>query len=433
MILIKNGRVIDPSIQRDEVLDILVEDGKILQVENNIPIQGNYKVIDAEGKWVTPGLIDMHVHLREPGFEHKETIATGTKAAAVGGFTTVACMPNTRPSIDNHVMIEYIYLKAEKEGCVNVLPVGAITIGQQGKRTTDVEEMVSKGCKAISEDGKSVMDEKLMKEGMEKAAALGIPVLNHCEDLPLATGCMHGGERAKELGLRGIPREAEDNIVARDMELARITGCHLHIQHISTKGAVDLVRKGKKEGIKITAEVCPHHFLTTDQVVDGVITNTKMNPPLREEEDVEAILEGLVDGTIDAIATDHAPHTEEEKAQEYEKAPFGIVGLETAVGLTIKALVKTNLLTPLECVRKLTTNPAEILKIDKGTLQVGKDADITIIDPEVEYNIDINKFVSKSKNSPYHGEKAVGKAVLTMVKGKIIMLDGEILGEETTC
>lgn len=424
MILIKNGTVLDPCINIQEKLDILINEGKIIKIAKEIQPTEEMEIIDASNKWVAPGLIDMHVHLREPGFEHKETIATGTRSAAMGGFTTIACMPNTKPAIDNYALIEYIYLKSEKEGVVNVIPVGAITVGQQGKRLTDIEGMVQKGCPAISEDGKSVMDEALMREAMEKAAALKIPVLNHCEDLPLAAGCMHAGTQSEKLGLRGIPSIAEENIISRDMEIAKQTGCHLHIQHISTKGAVELVRQGKKQGISITSEVCPHHFVLTDESVDGVNTNTKMNPPLRGIEDVEAILEGLQDGTIEVIATDHAPHTAEEKAQPYDKAPFGIVGLETAVGLSLKALVKSGLMTPLQWLKTMTAAPAEILNIDKGTLQEGKDADIIVIDPDVEYEIDVNQFVSKSNNSPFHGTKAVGKVLMTMVGGEIIVKDG---------
>lgn len=430
---IKQGKVIDPSTNREEICDILIEDGNIKLLEsqglsNQEEIGEDTRIIDAKGYWVIPGLMDLHVHLREPGFEYKETIATGSQAAAKGGFTTICCMPNTKPVIDNEVIVEYIKLKAEKEACVHVLPIGSITKNQDGEELANIGFMAEAGICAISEDGKSVEDAGLMKKAMTYGKMFNLPIFAHCEDPKLAgSGVMHAGEMAAILGMKGIPKEAEDVMVARDILLAESTGAHLHICHISTKGSVDLLRYAKEKNISVTAEVCPHHFTLTEAAVDGYDTNTKMSPPLRGQEDVEAIKEALRDGIIEVIATDHAPHHYDEKNCEYEKAANGIVGLETAVPLGITELVETGILTPMEWVATMTTNPAKILNSPKGTLQVGKMADITIIDPKAEYEIDVTQFASKSKNSPFHGRKVRGKVLYTMVEGKIVVAEGELV------
>lgn len=417
--LIKNGTVINPATGLNDVQDVYLEDGIIKEIGLNIDKTAD-QVIDANNYWVVPGLIDVHVHLREPGFEYKETIESGTRSAARGGFTTVCAMPNTKPTIDNKMLVEYIKLKAKNEGAVHVLPIGAITIGQNGQELVDMRKMKEAGICGISEDGRSVMNAGLLKKAMIEAKMLDLPVLSHCEDDSLAgNGCMNAGKTATILGLPGIPEEAEDVIVSRDIILAKETDVKLHICHVSTKGSVDLIKKGKDKGVKVTAEVCPHHFTLTEEAVDGKDANTKMNPPLRTAEDVKAMKDGLKDGTIDMIATDHAPHHTNEKNLAYQEAANGIVGLETAVPLTITELVNQGYLTSTQFVEKLSYNPAKMLGIDKGNIDVGKIADITIIDPTKEYVIDINDFESKSKNSPFHGRKVTGKVKYTIVNGII--------------
>ncbi len=426
-ILIKNGRVIDPSVNLDKVMDILIEDNKIKDLDENINIVAD-KEIDAKGKWVTPGLIDIHVHLREPGYEYKETIATGTRSACKGGFTTICCMPNTNPVIDSEIMVEYIKLKVQREGYVNVLPIGAITKGQQGEELANIGQMVNAGVCAISEDGKTVKNAGLLKKAMKYASMFNIPMMSHCEDVNLVGGgAMNSGVTSELLGIKGISQDSEEVIVARDIILAKSTGIHLHLCHISTKGSVQLLKEAKLRGEKVTAEVCPHHFTLTDKAVEGYDTNTKMNPPLRSSEDVECLKKALADGIIEVIATDHAPHHFDDKNCEYEKASFGIVGLETSVALSITELVNKGYLTPIQLIEKMSTNPAKILGIDKGTLQKGKIADITIIDPEVEYTIDASKFESKSKNTPFNNYKVKGKAMYTILNGEIIMENFELI------
>lgn len=425
-ILIKNGRVIDPISNRDVINDVLIEGNKIVAIEKDIATAAD-KVIDACNYWVIPGLVDIHVHLREPGFNHKETIKTGSESAAKGGFTTICCMPNTNPVIDNKSTVEYIHQKTKAEGLVKVLPIGAITKGQLGKELADIEGMKEGDICGISEDGKTVMDSHLMKKALELAKELNLIVFSHCEAHDLVKGgVMNEGKRAEKLGLRGISSASEEVIVARDIDLAIETKAKLHLCHLSTEGSVELLRNAKKKHNNITAEVCPHHFILTEDVVTLDNTNTKMNPPLRSHKDVEEIKRGLKDGTIDIIATDHAPHHIDEKNTSYEKAPFGIVGLETAVALTITELVNTGILTPLEMVEKMSTNPAKLLGIAGGELAVGKPADITIIDPDEVYKIDINTFVSKGRNSPFHGKKVRGKVKYTIVEGKIILEDEKI-------
>jgi dihydroorotase len=422
-ILIKNGRVIDPSQGIDEMRKLFIEDGKIKDYPLNteeLERDPNVQVISASGKIVSPGFIDMHVHLREPGFEHKETIRTGCAAAAAGGFTSVVCMPNTNPVNDNASVTEYILLKARTDGVVNVFPVGAITKGQKGETLAEIGEMWEAGCVAISDDGRPVMNSKIMRYAMEYAKAFGIPVISHAEDINLSSGgVMNEGFISSMLGLRGIPNASEEVIVARDITLAELTGAHIHIAHVSTSGAVRLIRDAKRRGVDVTAEATPHHFTLTDKAVLGYDTNVKVNPPVRTKEDMEAIREGLQDGTIDVIATDHAPHTEDEKKVEFDLAPFGISGLETALPLALK-LVEDGVLTLPEMIGKLTFVPAQIIKSTRGTLKIGAIADVVVFDPNRVITVDREKFRSKGKNTPFHGWKLSGCVLYTIVGGKVV-------------
>ncbi len=426
-ILIQNGQVIDPASQTNEVMDILIEDGIISKIEKNIIGKAD-KIINAEGNWVTPGFIDVHVHLREPGYEYKETIATGTRSAAKGGYTTICPMPNTNPVCDSDIMIEYIKLKAEREGVIHVLPIGAITKGQKGEELSNIGKMAKAGACAISEDGKSVLSSGLLKTAMKYAKMFDIPVLSHCEDISLvAGGSMNAGASAQLLGLKGISNDSEEVIVARDIILAKSTNSKLHICHMSTKGSIDLLRQAKSSGQIVTAEATPHHFTLSDDFITDYDGNTKMNPPLRSKEDVLAIRQALKDNVIEIIATDHAPHSVDEKNCEYEKVAFGIVGLETALPLGITVLVEEGWLTPMELITKMTYNPAKMLNIDKGTLTIGKAADIAIIDPNRTYKIDPSTFASKSKNTPFGGFQVKGKVIYTIVDGNIVVENGELV------
>lgn len=426
-ILIKNGRLINPATGIDEVMDVLVNDSIVEKIEKNINDDAN-KIIDADKCWVTPGFIDVHVHLRDPGYEYKETIATGTRAAAKGGFTTICCMPNTSPVTDSEIMVEYIKMKAARDGVVNVLPIGSITKGQSGEELANIGQMANAGACAISEDGKSVLSSGLLKTAMKYAKMFNIPVLSHCEDMSLVGGgSMNAGAASQLLGLKGISNDSEEVIVARDIILARSTNSKLHICHVSTKGSIQLLREAHARGENVTAEICPHHFTLTDEAVMDYDGNTKMNPPLRSAEDVLALKEALKDGTVGIIATDHAPHSLDEKNCEYEKAAFGIVGLETALPLGIKVLIGEGWLTPSQLIEKMTINPAKMLGIDKGSIEVGKVADITIIDPEAEYKVDVSKFASKSKNSPFDGYEVKGKIEYTIVGGKVVVEKGELV------
>ena len=420
-ILIKNGRVINPATGTDETLDVLVENGVVARTEKSIKEKCD-RVIDAKGCFVMPGFIDMHVHLRDPGFEQKETIETGARAAVHGGFTTILAMPNTKPVVDNPDVVNYVHNKAKSGNCIHVLQVGAVTKGQQGKELADIEGMVKAGSPAISEDGKSVMDAALYRDGMLEAARLGIPVLAHCEDIHMVRGgVMNADAKAKELGLPGITNSVEDVIVARDIILAKDTGAQLHLCHCSTKDSVLMVKVAKEEGVRVSAEVCPHHFtLSTDDMKEAD-TNYKMNPPLRTEKDVKALVEGLVDGTMPAISTDHAPHSAEEKAQFFDKAPFGIVGLETSAALTYTALVAPGLMDIMDMATKMSYNPAKIIGIDDkyGRLTPGAKADIVIFDPEETWVVDPIKFESKGHNTPYTGQTLVGKVLTTIVDGEL--------------
>ncbi|NDL68183.1 dihydroorotase [Anaerotalea alkaliphila] len=426
-IRIANGRVLDPANNRDEVGDVYVLEGTIVDREAWEQADGQEEVLEAGGCWVVPGLIDLHAHLREPGYEYKETIATGTRSAAKGGFSTVCPMPNTKPATDSKGMVELVLEKARTEGVVHVLPVGAVTLGQEGKALADFAAMKEAGICGLSEDGRSVLDARLMRQALAAARELDIPMLSHCEDESLARGgCMNEGVVSSRLGFQGIPGEAEDIIAARDIILAHKAGARLHLCHVSTKESVAIIREAKRMGVQVTAEVCPHHFTLTEEAVDGVDANTKMNPPLRTKADVDALLEGLSDGTIDAIATDHAPHSEEEKACGYAKAANGIVGFETAVPLVVTELVEKGILDAAGLVRAMSLRPARILGSDKGTLGVGRMADITIIDPQAEYAIDAESFASKGRNTPFNGRRVRGKVMATLVAGKTVYRDAEL-------
>lgn len=419
-ILIKNGRLINPSENLDKVMDIFVEDGIIKEKAESIEKQAD-TVIDAAGCYVMPGLIDLHVHFRDPGLTYKEDIETGSKAAAKGGFTTVCCMPNTKPVVDNVETVKYIIEKGEKTGLTNVLPVGAVTKNMAGVEITDVEELKKAGICAISEDGKSVMNSGVYRKAMKNAAKANVPVLAHCEDINLVEGgVINLGDKSSELGVKGISNAVEDVIAMRDIMLAKETGATLHLCHCSTKDSVEMVKRAKEEGIKVTAEVCPHHFSMCSDDITSNDGNFKMNPPLRAREDMEALIKGLQDNIMDVISTDHAPHSAEEKAKDLEHAPFGIVGLETSVALTVTNLVKKGYLTPMQMAAKMSYNPAKVLGIPKGTLDEGKIADITIIDPDKEYTIDVNTFESKGKNTPFDGYKVSGEVEYTILNGKVV-------------
>lgn len=426
-ILIKNGRIIDPANHVDRTADLLVEDGRIALIDQNIsagPDVGDVEIIDAAGQLVVPGLIDMHTHLREPGFEYKETIRTGTTAAAAGGFTTVCCMPNTKPVNDSQSVTEFILHKAATEGVVNVLPVGAITKGSEGEEITEMAELSQAGCIAVSDDGRSVMNSVVMRRAMEYARMFRLPVISHCEDTDLSEdGVMNEGVVSTLLGLKGIPNASEDVMVARDIVLSELTGGRLHIAHVSTRGAVELIRRAKEKGIPVTAETCPHYLVLTDEAVKGYNTNAKIKPPLRRREDVEAVRKGLQDGTLDVIATDHAPHAQEEKEREFDYAPFGITGLETALSVVLH-LVEEKVLTLEEAVRKISSNPAAILGIERGGLGVGAVADITVINPNATWVVEAANLKSKGKNTPFEGWKMRGKVTTTIVGGNVVYRSG---------
>jgi dihydroorotase len=419
-LLIKGGRVIDPSQQIDDDLDVLVAGGKVMEVGKGLQAGKGCEVIDAGGMLVAPGLIDMHVHLRDPGLEYKEDIVSGTKAAAAGGFTSIACMPNTKPVNDNKAVTTYIIAKAKSEGLVNVFPVGSVTQGSKGEHLAEMGDLKEAGCVAVSDDGKPVANSELMRRALEYAKGMDIMLISHCEELSLVgEGVMNEGYTSTELGLRGISRVAEDAAVARDVYLAEFTNSPVHIAHVSTKGAVRIIRDAKARGVKVTCETAPHYFSLTDDAVRGYDTNAKMNPPLREAADVEAIKAGLKDGTIDAIATDHAPHHLDEKDVEFALASNGIIGLETSLPLCL-VLVRDKVLDIKQLIEKMSYNPSKILGIDRGTLQPGAVADITLIDPNAEWVVKEEELRSKSKNSPFIGMKMKGQAVHTIVGGKVV-------------
>lgn len=419
--LIQNGYVLDPESKREGKFDVLIEDNKIIKVAEQITDHAD-RVLEASGCYVMPGFIDLHVHLRDPGLEYKETLETGGKAAARGGVTTICAMPNTKPVVDNGEKVADVHNRAKTDSPVHVIQIGAITIGQQGQELADIEGMAKAGCHAISEDGKSVMNASLYRKAMKIAKENGISIFAHCEDITMVEGgVMHADEKAQALGLKGITNAVEDVIVARDILLAKETGVRLHLCHCSTEDSVKLVDAAKKEGLPVTAEVCPHHFaMTTDDITedDG---NFKMNPPLRGRRDVEALKAGLKADIMDVIATDHAPHAAEEKNCSMTKAAFGIVGLETMASLTYTELVEPGILTPMQMAEKTSYNPANILGLDdKGAIAEGKIADVVVFDPTVEYVIDKNTFYSKGKNTPFHGRKVKGDIRYTLVDGNVV-------------
>lgn len=417
MIIIRNGRVIDPQNGIDEIRDIWIKDGFLVESEDDIP-EGAI-IIDATGKWVTPGLIDMHVHLRDPGQEYKETIETGTKAAAIGGFTAVACMPNTTPVNDCATVTKYICEKAET--CdARVYPVGAVSSGSAGKELADYAEMKDAGIVAVTDDGLPVLDSQLMRRSMEYAKSHGLFVMSHSEEYALSRGgCMNEGPVSTKMGLRGIPNAAESIMVYRDIALAELTGCHMHFSHVSTKESLELIRQAKARGAKVSAETTPHYFTLTDEAVQGYNTNAKMNPPLRSEEDRQAVRQALQDGTVDAIATDHAPHSELEKKVEFDQAANGIIGLETSLPLSLQ-LVREEVLEPIQLIALLSSNPARLLQVEGGGLATGGRADVTVIDPEKEFTFTEESIVSKGKNSPFLEWQMKGKAVMTILSGRIV-------------
>ena len=423
-LVIKNGRVIDPANSLDEPKDLLIHKGRIKAIESpgSISFEAGEKpsVIDAKDCVVCPGLIDMHVHFREPGFEYKETITSGCRSAAAGGFTSVAVMPNTNPVNDTRAVTKHILSLARAEGIINVYPIAAITQKLEGERLSEMADLKNAGAIAFSDDGRPVMNNELMRRAFEYSKMFKLPLIQHSEMLDLTEGgCMNEGMVSTELGLKGMPAEAEDIMVYRDIALLEKTGGQLHVAHISSKNSVDLVRQAKSRGLSVTCEVAPHHFTLTDEAVRGYDTNTKMSPPLRTIDDVEAIKEGLQDGTIDIIATDHAPHDIADKQVEYQNACFGIVGLETALPLSLK-LVDEKILSMGDVIKKLTSTPADIFNLEAGSLSLDNEADLLIFNPNLEYSIDISKFHSKSKNSPFDGWKVKGKVIRTLVKGKTV-------------
>jgi dihydroorotase len=420
-LLIRGGRIVDPANAVDAVQDLLIENGQIARMAARIAPPQGATVVDAPGKLVCPGFIDMHVHLREPGHEYKETVATGTRAAAAGGFTAVCCMANTSPVNDTRAVTDYILAKARSEGVVRVYPIGAVTRGLDGEELAELAELAEAGCVGFSDDGKCVMNAELYRRAMEYTLPFGAPVISHAEDHALAAGgCMHEGVVSTELGLRGIPAAAEDVMVARDILLAELTGAHVHIAHLSTAGAVRLVRDGKARGVRVTAEVTPHHLLLTDEAVRGWDGNTKMAPPLRTKRDTEALVEALADGTIDCVATDHAPHAVADKEGEFDRAANGIVGLETAVTLLYDRLVRPGLLPLSTLVARLSRDPARLLGVPGGTLTAGATADVTLIDPDAAVTIDPARFASKSRNTPFGGWTATGRPWMTIVGGTVV-------------
>lgn len=428
-LLVKGGQVIDPANNRDDMLDILVEDGKISKIGRNLKAR-NAEILDAAGKIVCPGFIDIHAHLREPGFEYKEDLASGTRAAAAGGFTTVCCMPNTNPVIDNMAVARFVRERAKRTGVVNVLPIGSITKQQAGEELSEYADLIAAGCVALSDDGKPVSKADVMRHALEYTRMFGVPVLSHCEDLSLsAQGQMHEGFYSTYYGLKGIPAAAEEVMVARDIILARLTGGRLHICHASTLGTMDLIRQAKAEGLNVTCEVTPHHLTLSDEIVGTYDADTKVMPPLRSQEHIEALRAALLDGTIDCIATDHAPHHLESKDCEYNLAAVGISGLETAVAVVMDQLVNRNLLTLNEMVRLFTSGPADVMGLAKGRLNVGEAADITIIDPHLSKTVDPQQFYSKGKNTPFKNMHLTGWPWATIVRGRLVYCDGSIIEE----
>jgi dihydroorotase len=418
-LLLHGGRVVDPSQDLDERSDLLVIDGRVEALGTDIEGPDDVEVLDVTGQVIAPGLIDVHVHFREPGGEHKETIHTGSHAALAGGFTTVWAMPNTDPPIDDPAAVGYVRLAARAARGTQVMPIGAASIGQQGERMTEIGELVKAGAVAVSDDGSPVWDTGLMRRLLEYTQTFGIPVLQHAEDRALAGGVMNEGAVATALGLRGLPNAAEACTVARDIQLAELTGGHLHVCHVSARQSVEQLRLAREKGLTVTSEVTPHHLILTDEMCRGYNTEAKVNPPLRTEEDVEAVMQALLDGVIDVIATDHAPHTYEEKEQEFDYAPFGINGLETAFGLCMRALVETGRLSLSGLIDRMSCRPARIMGIDGGTLRPGSPADIVVVNPDERWVVDPAEFRSRSRNTPIAGWELTGRVYHTLVGGEI--------------
>jgi dihydroorotase len=413
--LIKNGTIIDPSRKLMVKRDLCIRDGVIVNTCNGSPD----RTIDAAGCYVTPGLIDIHVHFREPGDEEEETIATGSAAAVAGGFTTVCCMPNTKPPLDNEGQIEFVLREAQRVGLANVYPIGAITKAREGKELAEIGSMLHRGAIAISDDGAGVGDAAVMRRALQYTKMFDGLIMQHCEEPALAGGAMNAGLVSTTLGLPGAPAEAEQLMIARDLLLNRTIGCRYHVQHVSTAWSIELIRRAKADGQAVTAEVAPHHLLLTEEACRGYDTNFKMNPPLRTQADVEACIAGVKDGTIDILATDHAPHSAEEKELDFASAPNGIIGLECALALYVEALVKPGHIDWMRLVELMSTAAAKIVRLDRGTLREGSVADVTIIDPQHEWTIDVAKFVGKSRNCPFGGWKVAGRAVTTIVNGQV--------------
>jgi len=420
-LLLRGGRVIDPSRDHDAVADVLLQDGCVAAVAQSLGTPDGARVIDAGGLVVCPGLIDLHVHLREPGQEHKETIATGARAAAAGGFTAVCAMPNTDPPIDDPAAVGYVRAAGLRAGYARVYPTGAVSIGQKGERLTEVGEMIAAGAVAITDDGRPVATAGLMRLALEYARTFGIAVASHCEDVTLSRGgSMNEGLTSTRLGLTGIPNAAEDVGIARDLLLAELTGGRLHVQHVSTRAGVDMIRQAKARGIAVTAEATPHHFTLTDEAVEAYRTDAKVNPPLRTALDRQAVIEGVIDGTLDVIATDHAPHHYDEKEQAFEDAPFGLVGLETALALGITELVEPGRIDLATLVERMSTAPARAFNLPGGSIAIGSPGDVTVFDPAFEWTVDPRQLLSKSRNTPFTGRTLRGRAVLTIVQGRIV-------------
>ena len=426
--LIQGGLVIDPASGRQGQWDIRVQDGKIAAIGPNLSALSTETIVPAAGCIVAPGLVDIHVHFRDPGLTHKEDLSTGSRAAAAGGFTTVVCMANTKPVMDSPEMVREFYTRAAREAVINLYTVGSVTYNLAGKELTDFAALKEAGAVGFSDDGNPVESAALMRQALEQAGSVGLPVISHAGDLSLvADTIVNEGPIAKRLGLKGMPTAAEDIHVARDVLLAKLTGQHVHIQHVSSATAIAIIREAKARGIRVTAEAGPHHFTLTDEALLEQGTNAKMNPPLRTPADVAAVRQGLADGTLDAIATDHAPHTAEEKAVGMQKAPCGIVGLETALALVWTELVRPNILTPMQALAKLTYVPAQILGLNKGTLAPGGNADITIFDPTAQWEVRPEQFFSKSHNTPFAGRKLTGQVVATIVGGKVVFNNRKIV------
>ncbi len=424
-ILLRNGRVVDPSQGVDQISDLLIREGKIAGMGRGLGVPDDAEVVEVNGCVVSPGLIDLHVHLREPGQEDVETIASGARAAAAGGFTAVCAMPNTDPVTDNQAAVGFIVKQAAAAGAARVYPVGAISLGQKGVQLAEFGELVSAGAVAVSDDGKPVASSHLMRMALSYAQTFGIPVADHCEDPTLSGGVMHEGLVSTRLGLRGIPSVAEEIMVARDLLLAELTGGHIHLCHVSTRGSVDLIRRAKDKGVRVTAEVTPHHLILTDEACLGYNTHAKMNPPLRTAKDVEALREALKDGTVDVIATDHAPHHYDAKEREFDDAPFGVIGLETALALGLTKLVREKILTLPQLIDRMSCAPARAFNLPGGTLRRGSVADVTVFDFEAKWRVDPERFRSKSRNTPFAGWEVLGRVVMTIVSGRVVFRWGD--------